>query len=310
MSLKVCVIAAVKYEKHPPDHKGLIQGLKDLKCKALFCDPILDSADQITFAIKKFKPDIVIHHMSTCLEKKLPEVIGREVPQVFWMLDYRPYDWIRGEGEKYWDCWKSQSYYLKHILLSNKEQIPLWEEEFQLPVSFLPHGCYVVDELIYDERFHYPCVFIGQMSDSRMLATRKNFIRELMRRTRIVHLNAPSGSKERNEIWKNMPKIYYSSDVVLDICHFWDVPGYACGRFFYSSGLGGATVSKRFPECETLYPDGIKLYFDTLEQAVEKIKWLQENPKLRERIKRKAYKYSKTYHSYKVRYTEIFERVL
>jgi len=308
--MKVCVVAAVKFEKHPPDHRGLIQGLEELGCEYLFCDPILEDTTQMEIAIKKFKPDIVIHHMTRSLSMKLPEAVGKDIVQVFWMLDYRPISWLKGEGKGHWEDWKSQAPFLKYLFLSNKEQISLWQEEFQLPASFLPHGCYIVDKLIYDEKFHYPCVFIGGMHDHGMFAVRKRFIEQIMKLTKIVHLNAPTGTKERNEIWQNMPIIYYSSDAVLDICHFWDVPGYACGRFFYSSGLGGATVSKRFPGCEEFYPEGIKLYFDTPKEAAERIKWLQEHPEERERIKQKAYEHNKKYHSYKQRYIKIFEEAL
>ncbi|HDD45189.1 MAG TPA: glycosyltransferase family 1 protein [Candidatus Desulfofervidus auxilii] len=306
MFQKIAIVAAIYYEPYAPDHKGLKQGLEWLNCKYIVCDPITESPSKILRKIKDFHPDLVLHHMSRCLILGLPEMIGKDIPQVFWMLDYRPQDYFLTKLKWELDIYKYQAQFLKYWFISNKCQISFWKEQLKIPVDFLPHACYIVNKLEYDKRFHYPCVFMGGMYNDEIFKPRKEFIQKIANMTNIKLILNCSG-EERQENWFNMPKIYYSSDAVLDISHFWNCKGYASGRFFYTSGYGAAAVSKWFPDCEELYPSGTKLYFNTTEEAVDLIHWLQKNSKEREKIKQKAFNYGKKHHNYAIRWKKIFE---
>jgi len=296
---RVALVAGINFEPYAYDHRGLVQGLKELNCDYLIADP-QEQPDERVLALKirAFQPDLVVHHLVMCLNGLMP-LIGKEIPQIFWMLDYRP------EYGSDLENWKDNKEYLRHIFISNKNQIKLWESAFNLPVSYLPHGCYVLPKLEKDEKFYYPCVFMGSMINASDFKNRHDLIEEIKRLIPVSIINSYN-QEERNKNWENMAKIYHTSDTVLDVSHFWDNPGYCSGRYFYSSGLGGCAVSKRFPDCEELYPEGIKAYFDSPEEAAEKIKYYQTHPAEREKMKITAYDWNKKHHHYKLRFQEIF----
>ena len=106
-----------------------------------------------------------------------------------------------------------------------------------------------------------------------------------------------------------MAAIYHSSDCCLDISHFWDIDGYASGRYFYTGGFGACSITKRFPGCEELYPEGTKIYFNEADEAVEKIKYYQTHKKEREKVKLVAFEHNKKYHSFQNRFIEIFRKL-
>jgi len=301
--MKWCIVAGVKKEPYAPDHLGLRQGIESLGAECLWTDPCLGEEPRILAQkIRTFKPDIVLHHMTDSFMQKLPELIGKEINQVFWSLDYRLKE---SNYDGYFDSWLDQGKYLRHIFMSNYEQLDWWSDSFGVPTSYLPHGSYVPDKLEYDENFKYPCVFMGQKIPQEPYKNRAEFIEEIEKKVNIHHIGA--GGSDRDENWKNMPKIYYSSDTVLDISHFWDVSGYCSGRFFYTSGLGGLAMIKRFPRCEELYPEDIKVYFNEPDEAIWHILYYQNNPDKREKIKQKAYNYGKEHHHYKRRLDYIYD---
>lgn len=86
-------------------------------------------------------------------------------------------------------------------------------------------------------------------------------------------------------------------------------PGYASGRYFYTSGLGGCAISKRFPDCEELFPEGTKIYFDIPEEAAEKIKFYVANEKERNKIRAKGKDWANKYHNYEVRFSQLFKHL-
>lgn len=307
---KVVITTAIITENFAIDHLGVKQGLDQLSDKIDYriIDPLYYGFNKTLELILDYKPDLVVHYMDNSLTNALPQKIAEKYKciQVFWEMDYRPIAHnIEQSYDGQWQKWILQMPYLDHIFLSNEGQLEDWKRFFKIDVSFLPHGCYVVNKLTYDKNFHYPCVFIGGVSNG-IFQVRKDFIDEIKTLVNVTHINE-SEKNARNEVWSNMPAIYYSSDVVLDISHFWDCAKYASGRYFYTSGLGGCSITKRFPGCEELYPEEIKIYFDTLEEAVEKIKYYQKHEKERERIKLLAYKYNKKYHNFLIRFNTIFK---
>lgn len=291
-----------------PDHMGIRQGLDEIGLDYRIVDPILLSPQEVVDQCNSFNSDLVIHGNTDSLSNEIiPFIAGK---QVFFMGDYRP---SKDAYQPHWDSWVSNSKGLDMILLSNKKQIKMWKEAFGVPVEFWTHGCYVPQKLIYKKEFDYDVVFIGQMNDSPPYNDRYNLIKHIESRLqekgiKITFING-DGVDGRNKVWRDMPAIYHSSKVVLDISHFWDVEGYASGRYWYSAGLGGCSVTKWFPGCEEHYPKGTKHYFNSVDECVGVIENLLKDKELRESTKVKAYEHNKRFHNYKTRFKQLFSLV-
>jgi hypothetical protein len=302
---------------YSPDHAGVRQGMEYLKETGKISgynivEPHIYGNRNQDFAnaVAATNPDIVIHGMTDSLSQIIPPMVKQQLPnviQIFSMWDYRP-DNLQYDG--LWERWKQSAPALDLITLSNKNQLAWWKDEFETETMYWPHGC-VIQEPQYDEKYAYDCVFVGGRNDSWPYSERVKLIDEISEHINVEWINAPGGdsNSERIQIWKNLPKIYHSAKTVLDISHFWDADGYASGRYFYSAGLGGCSITKRFPGCEDLYPDNTKIYFDTPEEAIEKIKFYVENEKKGDKVKSAAQSYTKENHSYMKRFDELWSHI-
>jgi len=178
--MKVALIAAIYQEPFAPDHRGLVQGLESLKIKYKIVDPQFNnpSSEQLVQQIIEYQLDVVLHGMTDSLKDEIPRRIKDKIKtkQLFCMWDYRPKEL---KYDNLWDYWKTQASFLDHIFISNKEQIDWWQKDFQTSVSYLPHGCYVFNKLIYDKEFRYPLVFIGQMMDQVPYNKRTELIEQI-----------------------------------------------------------------------------------------------------------------------------------
>lgn len=312
-SLKICVVGNMLTLPYSPDHAGVIQGLNYLKEQGRISDyQIVEPHDKhqesLANAIIETNPDLVIHGMTDSLSMIVPPLVKEKLPntiQVFAMWDFRPKDMMY---DGLWSKWKLSAGSLDLITLSNKEQLDWWAEEFKCPTKYWPHGCVVVDNLDIDESYKFDTVFVGSRNESYPYNERVKLIDSIDRLTPVKWINESGGDSTpaRINVWKDLGKIYRSSKVTLDISHFWTSDGYCSGRSFYSSGLGGCAVTKRFPGCEELFPEGVKHYFDTPEEAADKIKWLLANPDVIEETKKKAWEYNKENHSYHKRFLQLF----
>jgi len=240
------------------DHLGIRQGLENWI--GLVVDPVLNQPERCVEMVREFNPDLIIHGNTDSLNVNLGEMMRPHTKyQVFWMLDYQPrIDMYR------WNEWKTGGY--DAVFLSNKDQMKEWGEKFGCPCYFLTHGC-VVQELVRDDRFQHKVLFVGTINGGGWYDERHNFLEQIRP---FDHITADD-VEGRNKIWRDMPALYHTSDCVLDVSHSWTADGYASGRFFYTGGLGACSITKRFPGCEELYPEGTKAYFDTPEEAKELI---------------------------------------
>lgn len=316
--LKVVFVGNINTLPYSPDHAGVKQALDNFRDSGVIEDYLIadphfhhSTTTNIVDTIVPFKPDLIIHGMTDSLTSEWPKKIGQALPnvtQVMSMWDYRPTE-LRYDG--LWDLWKKSGEYLDLITLSNKNQLDWWAKEFGVPTMFWPHGC-VVKDVEYDEKYNYDCVFVGDRHTAAPYNERVKFIDEVagyLLPYKIEWINKPGGDsgEERAQVWKDLGKIYHSAKTVLDISHFWDAPGYASGRYFYTSGLGACAIAKRFPDCEELFQEGTKIYFDTPEEAAEKIKFYISDEKARNEIKRKGKEWANKYHTYEVRFKQLFE---
>lgn len=296
--MRIVYVGELDRTPYAPDHMGIRQGFEELKLDYLIVDPILNTPDTVVRLVNEFAPDLVIHGNTDSLSLGIiPRINAR---QVFFMGDFRPDGYY-----EHWDKWIENSRGLSAILLSNREQLDMWSKAFGVPAFFWPHGSYVPEVLEKDEQWKDKIVFIGSFHDHPPFQERANFIKQLAEHVPITFVNG-DGVDGRNKVWLDMPKIYHSAKFVLDISHFWGVPGYASGRYWYAAGLGGCSLTKRFPGCEDFYLDKQhKFYFDTIDEAIELVNTITEEE--REQVKQQAYLWNKANHRYAVRFQELFK---
>lgn len=315
--LKVCIVGNMITLPWSPDHAGIVQTLEKFKKRGNIKDYMIADCSwhntnnvDIVDTISEFKPDFILHGMTDSLSGEWPERIRERLPnaiQVMSMWDYRPqilnYDGL-------WDTWKKSGPYLDLVTLSNKGQLDWWANDFGVETIYWPHGCAIKD-VEFDDKYVFDTVFTGDRHITGPYNERVKFIDEINKYTPITWINKGGGDAdtERGKVWQDLGKIFHSAKTVLDISHFWDDPGYASGRYFYTSGLGGCAVSKRFPDCEELFPEGTKAYFDTPEEAAHKIRYYINNEKERNDIKVKGKEWANKYHTYEVRFKELFKKL-
>lgn len=315
MKPRICIVGNMLTLPESPDHAGIVQALDKFKESGRISDYLIaDVQKSLTFGVDfivdyivGFKPDLILHGMTDSLSRELPQALREKLPkalQVMSMWDYRPQNM---DYDGLWSTWKKSGPFLDLITLSNKNQIQWWHEEFGKPVIYWPHGCFVQD-VQYDESFHFPTVFLGARNEAYPYSERVELLDKINRLVPFKWINEAGGDvdPDRRKVWQNLGKIYYSADTCLDVSHFWDAEGYASGRYFYSSGLGGCCISKRFPGCEELFPEGTKIYFDTAEEAADKLKFYLKNKEARDLVKTKGKAWANKYHNYTVRFNELF----
>ncbi len=309
-NIKLCFVGNLKTLPYSPDHAGVIQGLEKLGIDYFIADPSESGGTQegLTNAIVNGNPDIIIHGMTDSLSLIIPPKVKERLPnaiQVMSMWDYRSKD-MNYDG--LWDKWTLSGPALDLITLSNKNQLDWWAEAFDVKTMYWPHGC-VVKDTEYDDKYNYDTVFVGSRNESYPYNKRVELIDAINKNAPVTWLNEAGGDSHpaRIEVWKDLGKIYNSAKTVLDVSHFWDANGYASGRYFYTSGLGSCAIAKRFPGCEELFPEGTKTYFDTPEEAAHKIKFYIDNEKERNKIKKAGKKWANKYHTYEVRFKELFK---
>lgn len=305
--MKVTYIGELIRTPDAADHKGIRQGLEWITKEHQIIDPILEGHNVYIPKVLEFNPDIIVHGNTDTLHENIMKRLKEGgAKQVFWMLDYQPLD-VKPLYHGLWDAWRKCGKYLDALFLSNYDQIPVWKKGFNTNVHFLPHGCYV-GELKKDPRFHYPCVFIGSGAGyGGWMGERSAVMNEIREKYEIVSGSSVEG---RNEVWRNMPLIYHTSDTVLDISHEWKVRGYASGRYFYTAGYGACSISKRFPGCEDFYKHRVhKAYWESPDEADYLIRYYQKNEKEREEMKLAAWEHNKKEHNYKKRFNQMFSKL-
>lgn len=287
---------------HAPDHMGIIQGLSQLKQDGIISeykivDPVLHP-NTVVMECNEFKSDIIVHGNTDSLDKNWPHDIKTNI-QCFFMGDIQP----RQSDYDRWNLWVANGVNaFQAVFISNRDQLNMWSEAFKAPAYFWPHGCYVPDKLEKGTDLHN-LLFIGSMTPWGNYQSRVNLIQEIGRLTKIDYITADDVAG-RNKIWSAMPKLYHTANFVLDISHFWNIDGYASGRYWYSGGLGGCSLTKRFPGCEEFYTDKTeKLYFDTPEETVELMDQFKNSI---DTIKWNAYTKNKNCHNYRIRFLEMF----
>ena len=291
---------------YAPDHLGIQQGFNDLGWDWHIVDPILGfpQGDEIARRINEIYPEVVIHGNTTSLNKQVCQYIKPDIKQIFWMLDYRTPKMLENEKHNY--NWMENGRYLDSIFISSYKHIQLWQKEFGTECFFAPHACYIPPELEYSEDHSYDILFIGGQEILEPYAKRTRLIQAINKKSPVpIKFINESNPVQRNMVWADMGKYYHSSKIVLDVSHFWDSQGYCSGRYWYTATYGGCAITKRFPGCEQFFPDTLKWYFNTPQEAATLIKELLLDDEGREQTKYYVSQYAWRNHSYKIRFQQM-----
>lgn len=295
------------YELYCPHWLGVQAGLKRLGCEYLFLCCRSDF-DYIKKTIE-FNPDLVVLGLPDPLKQFLPyssegvnhlKNLRRKLPNakiVFWYGDLRT--------EKTNRLRVNCNGLLDAVFVSNDGQKKFWQQNLRVKdVYFLPLACEPMEQPLYDKRFAFPVVFIGS----------KNFSTDFYKRAVLINEFEKMGVKRldsqhvqlRTQIYKNMPKIYSSSKISLDISHYTDIQGYTSVRYWEIPAMWGFALTKRFPGCEEFYPESMRAYWDTFDEAKEKMKYYLTHEKERREMIEKAHKHSYN-HTHAQRFQQMFQ---
>lgn len=298
---RIAIIGAdwPEYELYCPNFTGMTKGLTDLGIEhRLFgCRPELDFD-----AVIAYQPDLVIYGLIDLVRKRAIRMRLREsLPNakiVMWYGDLRE---ARTGGQIHADVSEIDA-----MFVSNDAQADYYKERWQVPeVHFLPLGCQLY-EPEYNPKFDFDFVFIGGMITGAGFLNRARMMWKFKDRGLKV-VDGPMGRPSlRAKVMKNMPAIYRSSKITLDVSHFTDVPGYTSNRFWIISASGGLALTKRWPGCENFYPEGTRLYFDTFEEALALRDYYLDHPEEREIIRAAGHAQAAN-HTYDKRFAKMFE---
>lgn len=298
---RIAIIGAdwPEYELYCPNFTGMTKGLEELGIEhRLFgCRPDLDIQ-----AVIDFNPDLVVYGLVDLVRQRAVRLHLREaLPNakiVMWYGDLRE---ARTGGQIHADMSEIDA-----MFVSNDAQADYYRERWKVPsVHFLPLGCQIYTPT-YNPKFDFDFVFIGGLITGAGFLDRAR----MMWKFKDNGLKVVDGPMRRPilraKVMKNMPQIYRSSKVVLDVSHFTDVPGYTSNRYWIITASGGFALTKRFPGCEEFYPPGTRAYFDTFEEALSLRDYYLANPEEREKIRLAGYAHA-IHHTYRERFVKMFE---
>ena len=287
------------FELFCPHWLGVQTGLKRLGCDYLFLCCRSDF-DYIKKTIE-FKPDLVISGLPDPIQQWLPlENVKHKLPRtkiVFWYGDLRTEE----TNELQRDC----RGLLDAMFVSNDGQKKFWQKNLNIKeVHFLPLACEPIEKPIYKEKFAFDKVFIGS----------KNYAGDFYKRALMINDLEKTGVKRidsqipelRAKIYMNMPSIYSSSKICLDVSHYTDIQGYTSVRYWEIPAFWGFALTKRFPGCEEFYPESMRAYFDTTLEALDKMRYYLTHEEERKKMIEVAHKHSYN-HTHAQRFRQMFK---
>jgi spore maturation protein CgeB len=296
---KVTIIAAdyPELEKYCPNWQGMKAGMERLGIPYQFisCRPTLDVG-----AVVAYGADLVIYALrDMVLHPEWRHEIREALPNakiVMWYGDLRSDE----TGQYDADCSEMDA-----MFVSNDAQEKYYKSKWRMKaVHYLPLGCEPLKQPKLSKMFNFDFVFIGGQISEGMFRGRAETIETLKVRGNLKVVNSFE-PKMRARIYQEMPAIYSSSKVCLDVSHFTYIKGYTSIRFFEIPAMFGFALTKRFPGCEELYPEGTRVYFDTFDEAIKLKDYYLTHDKERAAIVAKGHEWSYN-HTYDKRFEKMF----
>lgn len=289
------------YELYCPNFTGMQDGLKKLKIpfKVFSCRPTFNPSEVV-----EYQPDFVLYGLpDMAIHKEWRDVIRKGLPEakiVMWYGDWRANLEIKVDMSEI-DCMfasndASGEYYIKHW------KVPRFE--------FLPLGASIVKAEVKD-KFKFPVVFIGQRMLMGWKTSRAMKLQEIENtgiQIQCINADAKSKPQLRKKIMMEAPSIYRSSTITLDMSHFSGIQGYTSNRCWNIPAAGGFALSEYWPGCEEFFPEGTRVWFKTIPEAVEKIKYYLEHDDEREKIRLAGVENANN-HTYDKRFINMFKKI-
>jgi hypothetical protein len=298
--MKIVYCAGFDYYPYAPKFMGIKQAMKELGWEGYTVDPIVgESAEAVAAEINAHNPDIVIYGTTVPFSRQICRFVDSHIQRVFWMLDYVP----KHKMQELFDSgWLVNASYLDALFVCSEDYVAFWGDAFGLPTYFAPQACYVPSKLEYSKDAEFDLLFIGALNWNYPFNARAELLTKIrdLSPIPITHINESERNK-RNEVFRKIPKYYHSSKLVLDISHFWTNWGYTSSRFWHAAAFGACNIVKRFPGCSDFFPEPLKYYFDTPQEAVDLIAKLSIDEALRMQTKLDVAEYGWRNHSWSIR---------
>ena len=300
---KLALIIATwpSYELFCPNFTGMQDGLRELGIpfKVFSCRPDFNAQEVIDYA-----PDFVLYGLPDMgLNPQWHRAVRDGLPKAKIVMWYG--DW-RGNLEKVLDLSG-----VDYMFASNNVLDGFYERMWKVAkVGYLPLGASIKSPKV-EKKYEFPVVFIGGMSTQGIFAHRALKIREIEEAgvgLTILNGNAKLEPELRAKISQEMPSIYRSAKITLDMSQFTSIKGYTSNRHWIIPACGGFSISERYPQCEEFYPEGTRIYFDTIDECIAKIEYYTAHPDEREKIRLAGMEQAKL-HTYDKRFTEMFKQV-
>lgn len=289
------------YEKYCPNFTGMQRGLKTLgiEHKLFSCRPNINIDEIVAYT-----PDFVIYGLLDLVSHpKWREEIRTRLPYakiVMWYGDLRNAE----TGQINADMRE-----IDMMFVSNAAQNEYYKSIWKVPeCHFLPLGSPLYGS-VYKKQYDLDFIFVGATITGKLFLDRARIMLHL-RHQGLKIINAPAQTQPelRAKILKDLPDLYYSARVSLDWSHFTDIPGYTSNRFWIITASGGLALTKRWPGCEEFYPEGTRVYFETVEEALELKDYYAMHTDEREKICSAGYIHARE-HTYDKRFAKMFSKL-
>lgn len=297
---KVAIVGAdwPEYERYCPNFTGMQIGLAEMgiEHKLFGCRPGLDIQGLIGY-----QPDLIIYGLLDMVKDRPARLRIREaLPDakiVMWYGDLRNNE----TGQVVADMSEIDA-----MFISNDAQHDYYKTIWRVPeCHFLPLGAPLYSP-VYKSKFDLDFIFIGATVSAKGFPERAEIMLNLIEKGLTI-IDAPATTRPdlRAKILRDMPDLYRSAKVSLDWSHFTDIPGYTSNRFWIITASAGFALTKRWPGCTDFYPEGTRVYFDTVDEAVELKEYYLTHPEEREKIRLAGYAHA-IHHTYSKRFATMF----
>lgn len=296
---RVAIIGATwpAYEIYCPNFTGMQIALYNMEIdhKLFTCRPVLD-----VDALIEYQPDLIVYGLIDMIKHYENRMkIRRALPDakiVMWYGDLR-----NGDTSQI----TANASEIDMMFVSNDAQREYYKQMWKVPdCLFLPLGAPIWDRAP-QPHFARDFVFIGGLITGAGFLERARIMWKLKKQGLTVIDGPVHKPKLRAKIMKQMPTIYRSAKICLDWSHFTDIQGYTSNRFWIIPASAGFALTKRWPGCEDFYPEGTRVYFDTVEELLELRDYYLEHEDEREKIRMKGYARAQL-HTYEMRFDTMF----
>jgi GT2 family glycosyltransferase len=304
--LKVAMVGNVypAYELVCPHWNGIQDGLTEVGVPFRYLSTRTERGfnHSLCEEIEGYDPDLIVYGLLDVLEQPdMTQRIREKFPRAtiaFWYCDLRNSE----TGQYAFDCRDT----IDVMFVSNDAQREFYRDKLNVDrIHFLAQGCTPIKTPLIIDHHSSDFVFIGGKSYSGPFERRARIIDHLERHAGLKRING-AGSEEREQIYRDMPAIYSSSKVTLDMSHFWDIPKYTSIRYWEVPAYWGFSLTRRFPGCEEFYEDKVhRVYFDSIEECIDLKDYYLRHEAEREKIRRAGWEHSHR-HTYKERFQEMF----